>query len=108
MHLTLLDFLLNLHHQKNSSGGYTLFFTSRENGRIKERLAGSARLDIYATNSDIESYLRSRIRDPHNFEFAKEVQKDPELGDSIVRELVEKAQGMLEMLFLIKSDSDIY
>ncbi len=108
MYLTLLNFLLNLHQQKNSSGGYTLFFTSRENSLIKERLAGCARLDIYATNSDIESYLRSRICDPAKFRHAKKVQDDAELGDSIVRELVEKAQGMLVTIFLIKSDSDIY
>ncbi len=54
MQFTLLNILLDLHQQRDSSRGYTLFFTSRENGLIKGRLAGCARLDIYATEDDIK------------------------------------------------------
>ncbi len=94
MQFTLLNVLLNLHQQRNGSRGYTLFFTSRENGLIKERLAGCARLDIYATGDDIKSYLLSRISDPAKFRFAKKVQNDANLSNLIVSSLVEKARGM--------------
>ena len=105
---TLLNFFLNLYQQRNSSRGYMLFFTSRENGLIKERLAGCARLDIYAIEDDIESYLRSRISDPAKFRFAKKVHDDANLGNLIVSSLVEKARGMLVIVFLSKSDFDVY
>ena len=108
MQFTLLDVLLNLCQQRNSSRSYTLFFTSRDNGLIKKRLAGCVRLDIYATEIDIESYLQSRICNPAKFRFAKNVQEDANLRDSIVCKLVEKARGMLVIVFLIESDSDIY
>ena len=108
MQLTLLNVLLTLPQQRNGSKGYTLFFTSRENGLIQERLDGCTRIDIYATDADITSYVRSRICDPAKFSFAKKVQKDANLGKLIVSGLVEKARGMLVIVFLIKSDSDIF
>ena len=95
--LTLLDTLLNLH----SSGGYTLFFTSREHQLIKGRLAACARLDIRATDFDIELYLRSRISDPTKFKFAQKLRNDADLGDLIVSKLVKKAQGMLVITSVI-------
>ena len=94
MQLTLLDSLLNLQKRGNSSRDYTLFFTSREFPLIHRRLAGCVRLDIRATDSDVESYLRSRIYDPTRFPFAGKVQDDANLGNLIVSKLVEKAQGM--------------
>lgn len=107
MQLTLLDILLNLQRQRNSSGGYTLFFTSRPNGLIQRRLAGCVCLDIRATDSDIESYLRSRIRDPTKFPFAEKVRDDANLGTLITSRLVENAQGMLVITHPIKSESEI-
>lgn len=94
MQLTLLDTFLNLQHHGSSSGCYTLFFTSRIQSLIESHLAGFIRLDIRATDSDIESYLRSRIYDPTKFTFAQKVQDDANLGNEIVRRLVQKAQGM--------------
>ena len=94
MQLTLLDILLNLQQQRNSSEGYTLLFTSRENGLIQERLVGCARLDIRAADSDIEVYLRSRIYDPTKFRFAKKVQDDANLANLMISRLVENAKGM--------------
>ena len=95
MQLTLLDILLNLQQKRKDSRGCTLFFTSRENGLIQERLAGCVRLDICAAGSDIELYLRSRIHDPSKFRFAKNLRVDADLGNLIVSRLVEKAEGML-------------
>ncbi|CAD6584844.1 MAG: hypothetical protein ASARMPREDX12_001771 [Alectoria sarmentosa] len=94
MQLTLLDILLNLQQKRRDSRGCTLFFTSRENGLIQERLAGCVRLDIRAAGSDIELYSRSRIHDPSKFRFANNVRDDVDLGNQIVSGLVEKAQGM--------------
>ena len=94
MQLALLDVLLGLQHLGTVSGGYALYFTSRENDLIQERLAGCVRLDIRAADSDIESYLRSRIGDPTKFSYTKKLRDDTDLADEIVGELVDKAQGM--------------
>lgn len=95
MRLTFLDELLNLQQLGNSSGAFTLFFTSRENHVIQKRLTGYVRLDIRAADPDIESYLRSRVRDPTRFTFAEKVRDDNNLVNLIVGRVVEKAQGML-------------
>ena len=95
LQLPLLDKLLKLQKQGSASNGYTLFFTSRENHVIQERLAGSSRLDIRAADSDIESYIRSRIADPSQFGFANKIREDVKLTNDIVDKLTKKAQGML-------------
>ena len=95
LQLTLLDELLKLQKQGSGFEGYTLFFTSRENHVIQEHLAGSVRLDIRAADSDIESYVRSRIADPSQFRFADKIKGDAEFANMIVNRLTEKAQGML-------------
>lgn len=92
--MTLLDTLLNLQHQWNGSNGCTLFLTSRHSGLIQEKLAQCARLDISAASSDIELYLRSRIRNSSRFRFPVKVRDDDKLIDQIISTLVEKAQGM--------------
>ena len=104
MQLTLLDELLNLQQQGHSSGGYTLFFTSREIGVIQRRLAGGVRLDIRAASSDIESYVRARICDHTKFALAEKVRDDASLVSIVVSKLVEKAQGMSVTLHAAKSE----
>lgn len=94
LQLPLLEELLKLRKQGSASNGYTLYFTSRENHVIQEQLTGSARLDIRAVDSDIESYVRSRIADPSQFRFAEKIKGDAELANMIVNRLTEKAQGM--------------
>ena len=97
MQWILLDTLLNLQQRGSSSRGSTLFFTSRENSLIQSRLAGGIRIDIRAANSDIDSYLRSRLKDPKFTSAQKvrdKVRDDADLGNLIVSRLVESAQGM--------------
>ena len=103
--MTLLDTLLNLQHQRNESKGYTLFLTSRHSGLIQERLAKHARIEISAANSDVELYLRSRIRKSSKFRFPVKVRDDAIFIDEIVRTLVEKAQGMLVLTLPLKFKS---
>lgn len=102
MQMALLDVLLPLQRHQASSKGYTLFFTSRDQGWIEERLKGYVRLDIRAANSDIELYLRSQIT---KFSFADKVRNDADLGNLIVRRLVENSQGMLVITSSYKSAS---
>ena len=103
--MALLDVLLPLQQYVASSKGYKLFFTSRDHGWIEERLKGYVRLDIRATDSDIELYLRSRICDRTKFSFADEVRNDANLRNLIVRRLVENSQGMLVITPSYKSAS---
>ena len=93
--MTILDTLLNHQHRWNGSKGYTLLFTSRHIGSIQEKLAKCARIEISATDSDIELYLRSRIRQSSKSRFPVKVRDDTTFIDQIVSTLVEKAQGML-------------
>lgn len=93
----LLEELLGLQKQRSATNGYSLFFTSRENHVIQEHLAGARRLNITAADSDIESYIRSRIANSSQFRFANKIQKDAELANTIVERLIEKARGMLVM-----------
>ena len=97
LQLPLLAELLKLQKQRRASNGYTLFFTSRENHVIQEQLAGASRLNIRAADSDIESYIRSRIANSSQFRFANKIQGDAELANTIVERLIEKAQGMSVM-----------
>ena len=97
LRLTLLDELLKLQRQGSGLKGYTLFFTSRENRVIQEQLAGSVCLNIRATDSDIESYVRSRIANPSQFSYANKIRENAELVNTIVDRLIEKAQGMSVM-----------
>ena len=94
LQLNLLDELLELQKQWSGCKRYTLFFTSRENDVIRERLAGSVRIDIRAANSDVESYVRSRIANPRQFSFARQIRGDTKLTNTIINRVTEKAQGM--------------
>lgn len=98
LQLILLEELLKLQKQGSCFKGYTLFFTSRENYVIQEHLTGAVRLDIRAADSDIESYVRSRIANPSHFRFVDKIMGDAELANTIVDTLTEKAQGMLVIL----------
>ena len=99
MQMNVLDILLDVQHKGNGLSGYTLFFTSRNVGLIQDRLAEYARIEISATDSDIELYLRSRIRESSKFRFPVKVRDDANFIAQIVSTLVEKAQGMLVLTF---------
>ena len=93
---TLLDGLLDLQRHWPD---FNLFFTSRDNAVIQERLVGSdstaaACIEIFAADSDIGLYLRSRIHDHSKFRFANKMRDDHELAELVVRSLLQKAQGM--------------
>ena len=92
--MTLLDELLQLQSREDTLPGFSIFLTSRENLVLQERLEECVRAEIYATDGDIQSYLRSRIYDHTKFKFAGKVREDPELAGSIVKSLSNKAQGM--------------
>ena len=94
----LIKILLDL-PQWNGSNGFALFFTSRHLELIQERLAKCARIEISAADSDIELYLRSRIRESSKFGFPVKVRDDAKFIDQIVSTLVENAQGMLVLTF---------
>ena len=73
---------------------FTLFMTSRENPLIEQSLRGCDRIDIRASDSDVESYVRSRIFDDKKFTYAKKMRDDSALASLVIKSLVEKAQGM--------------
>lgn len=99
-----IEFLNQLRQlqQSNATASCRLFFTSRENRSIQGQLAGCARIDICATDSDIRLFVRSRISDS-KFRFASELQRNADLACMITDKLVQLAQGML-----VSSDSTIY
>ena len=94
MQMNVLDILLDVQDKGNGASGYTLLFTSRSIGLIQDRLAKYARIEISAADSDIELYLRSRIRESSKFRFPVKVRDDANFIDQIVSTLVEKARGM--------------
>lgn len=90
----LIEKLQSLQRQNDQPGGCSLLFTSRENYSIREQLADCTRIDIHAADSDIESYVRSRILNRMKFRFADYLRTDTNLCSTIVGGLVRKAQGM--------------
>ncbi|KAF7507610.1 hypothetical protein GJ744_010280 [Endocarpon pusillum] len=89
---SLLSELKDIQQQK--LGRCSFFMTSREIHSIQEQLQDWTRLDIRAKESDIRSFVKSRICDDKKFTFAGEVRADPGLAKEIIENVVEKAQGM--------------
>jgi hypothetical protein len=69
-----------------------LLVTSRELHSISEEFCGSKRLDILASNQDVQRYIESRI--PHEPRLARHVKNHPELQDEIVTKITKNAGGM--------------
>ncbi|MCJ1358702.1 MAG: hypothetical protein MMC33_008702 [Icmadophila ericetorum] len=84
------DMLLNFIEQLGPK--VSLVITSRPVPHVEKTLVNSHRLEIQASNEDMEHFLREKIRVSSNLkEFVK---KDPSLLDIIISTIVEKAQGM--------------
>ena len=84
---------LSLRLKQFSQFGQTrLFLTSRPNIDIKSRLQNISRIEIVASNPDIEAYLHSEIQ--KSGRLALFVRKDPGLKQEIVDRVIGKAHGM--------------
>ena len=98
LELKLLNEILALQTQTKSGTHFSIFLTSRKIPIIEKKLEEALRIEILATNEDIEAYTRARIGDDSKFRFAREVQRNPSLGDAIVSTVVQKAHGMCVIL----------
>lgn len=83
---TLLKGLRNLHLD------IKLLVTSRHIPTIEREFKNDKRLDIRASDKDVERYLEYRISS--NQQLTSHVKKDPSLKDTIVATIVRNAQGM--------------
>ena len=73
-------------------GSTHLLITSRDNPELEDQIRPSTRLEIRASNKDIEMYLEDRIEKAHRLN--RLTQKDPELRPLVINTILEKAQGM--------------
>ena len=94
LHMPLLEGLEHLRTAAVKGSTVSMFFTSRENDEIKNKLFGCTRQEIRATDHDVDLYILSRIRDASNFRFAKSVIVDAKLETTIVTTLLKNARGM--------------
>ena len=94
LEVSLLDELLKLQHDSNTVSACSLFVTSRENPIFREKLEECLRLEIRASDTDIQTYLRSRIYDYAKFRFANRMREDPDLARIIITSLSKKAKSM--------------
>ena len=69
-----------------------MFVTSRPNIDLQAKFTNVCRVDICASDSDIDAYLRSEI-DTNN-RLSKIIAGHPKLGEEIRRIVNEKAAGM--------------
>lgn len=74
------------------SGNMHLLCTSRHLGDIADIFQGASRLEIWAREADILTYLHAQILEADNLE--KFCRNDPSLQRYIVGKIVEKADGM--------------
>ena len=73
-----------------------LLVTSRYEKSIEQRLGNAKRLEIRATATDVQTYVKARIPSEHLL--ARHIQKDPTLEEKIVDKIVERSQGMYVFL----------
>ena len=92
--MELFHRLQEFQRQSNATTCCRLFLTSRENLRIRDQLTGYTHIGIRAMDSDIISYLRSRIFDRTKFRFADKLRSTADLANMITEKLVQAAQGM--------------
>ena len=69
-----------------------MFVTSRPHVDLQVKLNNVLRVDILASSSDIEAYLKSEINT--NNRLSMFTAKDPKLKEEIIRNVNEKADGM--------------
>lgn len=67
-------------------------FTSRPYDSIKAEFRTSLNLEIQASTGDVAKYVRGRIAAENRLR--RHVQKDPSLGEEIVRKVSTNAQKM--------------
>jgi ATP/maltotriose-dependent transcriptional regulator MalT len=75
---------------KNAS----MMFTSRDLPEIALGFRGRRRLDVFARDADMRSYITSRIFAGPGSRFHRIVAKAPSLEDEIVDKVIAKARGM--------------
>lgn len=78
---------------RNLPGSTHLLITSRHNPELEDQIQPSTRLEIRASNKDIEMYLEDRIENKEH-RLNRLTQKDPELRPLVVNTILDKAQGM--------------
>lgn len=83
--------------QRYSENNARVFLTSRPNVDVKFSIPGAVRIDIAASAADITAYLESEIQ--KNARLSRFTARDPDLKSTIVKGIVDKADGM----FLIAS-----
>lgn len=69
-----------------------MFVTSRPNIDLQAKFTNMGRVDIYASDSDIDAYLKSEI--DTNSRLSKSIAEHPELGEKIRRIVKKNAAGM--------------
>jgi hypothetical protein len=94
--IEFLSQLKELQLQSKPTTCCRLFLTSRETLSIQD--PPTTRIDILAKDSDVESYVKSRILDPTKFIFAEKLQTKEALVKLITERLVQSAQGVLVIL----------
>jgi len=83
-----------------------LLITSRHNPELEGQIEGSGRLEIRASDRDIEMYLEGRIKTMHRLK--QHTQNDPELQPLVIRIIRDKARGMYASLFWSDSIDFLY
>lgn len=69
-----------------------IFVTSRPNVDLQAKFTNICRVDIWASDSDIDAYLKSEINT--NNRLSKFIAKHPKLEEEIMRSVNEKVAGM--------------
>jgi hypothetical protein len=69
-----------------------LMVTSRDISTIEREFEAAARVEIRAIDSDVRRYLESRIGRERRL--LRHVKADPDLHETIINTVVEKAKGM--------------
>ena len=69
-----------------------LIITSRELATIADVIGDCKRLDIRANPVDLRNYVQGRIHESHRL--SSQVKDDPNMKDTIIREITNKNGGM--------------
>jgi ankyrin repeat domain-containing protein 50 len=70
-----------------------LLITSRHNPELEDQIQSSTRLEIRASNKDIEMYLEDRI-EKKEYRLNRLTQKDPELRPLVINTIRDKSKEM--------------
>jgi hypothetical protein len=83
---------------KSTVSNLRLLYTSREIEDIADILSGSTRIDIRASDADIQIYVREHIKSKELL--LQMCQQDPDFGDKIAQTISSKAEGMSVLYYL--------